>query len=132
MKLLSIKHFVLLASTLLSLAPALAQDLVFLSAPEVTALAAGKKWAYVSPVNGGKVQLELDAGGSLSGTNDQLERGHGHDVVGTWKVNDQAQLCFKWYRHWTDSCFAVRKDGEKPKLFRVPDLKNVYVEVTVL
>ena len=132
MKLLSIRHVVLFAWTLLYLAPAIAQDLVFLSIPEVSALATGKKWTYVSPVNGGKVQLDLGAGGSASGTNDLLERGFGRDVDGTWMVNDQAQLCLKWRRHWPDSCLAVSKDGEKLKLFRATDLKNVYVEMTVI
>jgi hypothetical protein len=120
---------VFLASCLTSLA--FAQSRPFLSKADVETLASGKTWSYLLPTGGSKgdtMEYSLKAGGSLVGVN--LQHAYAPET-GTWLVNDQAQLCVKFFRRFTDRCVAVLKEGEKFTLVDSSDLNGVYAEFTV-
>ena len=108
-----------------------AQSHAFLSAAEVDALARGKTWTFVHPENAGKVRWDLRSEGEVTGTNDAFPADHFGADNGVWTVNEKAQLCLKWTVGWAPRCVAVRKDGEKFKLFLSDDLKTVFAELSV-
>jgi hypothetical protein len=115
------------AAGLLAASLAAAQAGPFLSAQEVSALAANKKWDHVRAADHHKVRWDLRSGGDLYATNMTQNASDS----GTWSVNEAGQLCVKWRGRSANRCVHVRRTGEKLQMVDSNDLAGAYGDLTV-
>lgn len=98
---------------------------VFLTKPEILKISVDKKLVFIRASDGNKVQWDIQDNGLVFGNNlTQNKRDSG-----TWRINEDGQLCVKWREGSTNRCVAFFREGGKIKMAESQEMDGIFAEL---